>query len=268
MRIWIDQIGRTRGFQLDSKVAIAGSLEQFRHRLKEHLVDLMVLDTPEYLSLSDAGLVRAVAAGTTRGQVGAFAYLLLTGSELGGGQIAGLRGKRIAVASRTKANTGAIWLETLLAENRLGRARDFFGSFDAGFRASTCVLPLFFGKIDACVVDAGSFDALKELNPQLGRLKVAARSEVVLEGVIAMPALEHPYQRELIDSILNLHRTPAGEQFCLVFKAGPMMRVGREQYESARLLRARYRRLVDPSPDSPGFSGGRPDESAGRGLSK
>jgi ABC-type phosphate/phosphonate transport system substrate-binding protein len=240
------------------------SIGQIRESLKEHSVDLLVLDTTEYLSLADAGLIEAVAAGTNRGQLLAFPYLLLTKDALEAGQLDVLRGKRIVVASRTKSNLGLVWLETLLAENRLGRAASFFGSVEIGYRASACVLPLFFGKIDACVVDTRNWESIKELNPQLGRLRVAARSEALLEGLIAMPIEPHLYQSELIDSILNLHKTPAGEQLCMVFKTGTLVRVGREPFESVRVLCNRYRRIVDRSGDGSGHDAGRLGELAGK----
>jgi phosphonate transport system substrate-binding protein len=244
MSIWIKQLGMIRGFQVESRMEIAQSIGQFRQRLKEHSVDLLVLDTPDYLSLADSGLVEAVAVGTSRGQLAAYPYLLLTNDAGGAGQLAGLRGKRIMVASRTKSNMGLIWLETLLAENRLSRAAGFFGSVQLGYRASSCVLPLFFGKIDACVVDSGNFDAVKELNPQLGRLRILAHSETVLEGLIAMPMEPHPYRREVLDSILTLHKNLAGEQLGIIFKVGQQIPASSAMFDSAAALCTRYRRLL------------------------
>ena len=256
MRIWADQIGKSRGFRFDSKMEIGRSVGQMRDALKERAVDLLVLDTTEFLTLSDAGLVEPLAAGTDRGRLLAFPYLLLMkdGSE---GGLEGLRGKRIVVASRMKSNMGLVWLETLLAESKLGRAAGFFGSVELAYRASACVLPLFFGKIDACVVDTGNWDAMKELNPQLGRLRMVARSEALLEGLIASPVQPHPFQAELIDSILNLYKNPAGEQLSVVFKTGVLVRVGKEPFESVRLLCGRYRRLVNPAGDGPAYPVGR-----------
>lgn len=265
MRIWTEQIGRIRGFQFDSKVEIAGSVGQMRQSLTERSVDLLVLDTPDYLPLADARLIEVVAAGTTRGHLGAFPYLLLTKDGAEAGQLDKMRGKRIAIASRTKSNMGLVWLETLLAENRLGRAAAFFGSVEIGYRASACVLPLFFGRIDACIVDSANWESLQELNPQLGRLRVTARSEALLEGLIAMPVQRHAYQSELIESILNLHKTPAGEQLGVVFKTGPLVRVGREQFESVRVLCGKYRRMMDASGDGSEFTAGRLEVMAGKG---
>ena len=264
MRTWIEQIGRMAGFRFEARMEIARSIGQMRQSLKDRAVDLLVLDTPDFLALADARLAEAVMAATSRGQLAAFPYLLLARDASGVRTLAGLRGKRIAVASRTRSNLGLVWLETLLAENRLGRAAGFFGAVDVGYRASSCVLPLFFGKLDACVVDSSNWESLRELNPQLGRLRVVARSEVLLEGLIAMPVEPHPYRRELIDSMLNLHKTPAGEQLGVAFKTGPLIPVGNEPFESVRALCGRHRRIAGPSGDGSGSTAGRLEEVAGK----
>src|SRR5664279_4325989 len=86
MRIWADQVGKGIGFQFDSKMEIGRSVGQMRQSLKEHSVDLMVLDTTDYLSLADSGLIEPLAAGTAHGQLLIYPYLLLTKEGVAGGQ--------------------------------------------------------------------------------------------------------------------------------------------------------------------------------------
>lgn len=264
MNIRMKQIGKIRGFDIDQKIEITRFLGQLRKILIEHTADLPYLDTPEYLPLAEAKLIGEVFARTSRGQLGAFRYMPPTKDASGVTQLAGLRGKRIAVASRAKSNMGLVWLETPLAENKLGRVAGIFGAVDIGNRASSYVLTLFFNKVDAWIVDSGNWETNKELNPQLSRLRVVATSEARLEGLIAMPVQPHPYQRELIESILDLHKSAAGEQFGIVFRTGPLVRAAREQFESVRALRARYHRMVDPSWDGLGLAAGRSEEVAGK----
>jgi hypothetical protein len=93
-------------------------------------------------------------------------------------------------------------------------------------------------------VDAAGWDLVKELNPQLARLKVLARSEPLLEGVIAMAAQPHVYRKEILASLLELHRTAAGQQLVTLFKTGPLMRARREDYDSVKTLLQRHSRLA------------------------
>ncbi|MBN9658488.1 MAG: PhnD/SsuA/transferrin family substrate-binding protein [Acidobacteria bacterium] len=265
MKVWSEQLGKLRGFQLDARVGIAQSMAQMRQSLKERMVDLLVLDTPDYLTLAETNLLDAVFAGTNRGQLAAYSYLLLIDDPSGGLPLSALRGKKAVVCSRTKSNLGLVWVETLLAENRLGRAASFFGGLDNIYRSSQCVMPLFFHRIEACVVDSGNWEAMKELNPQLGRLRVIARSESFLEGVVAMPVQPHPHQAELVSSLLNMHRTPAGEQLGIVFKIGPLVRVSKAQFESVRVLREKYHRMIETSAIGTASPVGRPDGGLGKG---
>lgn len=265
MKIWSDQIGKSRGLQLDAKVGIAQSITQLRQSLKDRLVDLLVLDTLDYLTLAETNLLDAVFAGTNRGQLAAYSYLLLVDDLSGGMPLTGLREKRAVVCSRTKSNLGLLWLETLLAENRLGRATSYFGGLDINYRSSQCVMPLFFHRIDACIIDSGNWEAMKELNPQLGRLRIVARSEPFLEGAVAMPVQPHPHQAELISSLLNMHKTPAGEQLGIVFKIGPLVRVSKAQFESVRLLRGKFHRLVETPSTGTASPAARPEDVVGKG---
>lgn len=129
-------------------------------------------------------------------------------------------------------------------------------------------MPLFFRRIDACVVDSGNWEAMKELNPQLGRLRVVARSEPYLEGVVAMPLQPHPHQDELVASLLNLHKTPAGEQLGIVFRIGPLVRASKAQFESVRVLRNKYRHIVEASSSGLGPALVRLEDAAERAIPK
>ncbi|MGC4052302.1 MAG: hypothetical protein QM757_23460 [Paludibaculum sp.] len=129
MKVWSDQMAKLRGFQLDAKVEIAQSLAQMRQSLKDRTVDLLVLDTPDYLTLAETNLLDVVFAGTAKGQLAAYPYLLLIDDPSGSVPITSLREKRVVVCSRTKSNLGLVWLETLLAENHLGRAASFLAAW-------------------------------------------------------------------------------------------------------------------------------------------
>jgi ABC-type phosphate/phosphonate transport system substrate-binding protein len=241
MKVVLDALANDHGFKVDSTLEVARSAEEMAVRIREKLVDLLIIDTPDYLSLHSCRLVELTAVGTTRdGQPAAYPCLLLAREKV---SIADLRGNRVVVSSRTKSNMGSIWLDTLLADHRLGRAKGFFDSIVPAYRSSACVLPLFFGKIDACVVNGYGWDLVRERNPQLAKLVVLARSQPLLEGGLAMSVHQFPYRSEMIESILDMHRTPAGQQLVLLFKSGPLMRGSETQFDSVRLLLGRYARL-------------------------
>jgi ABC-type phosphate/phosphonate transport system substrate-binding protein len=240
MMVFVRALAKNQGFEVDSKVEVLRTVEEMAARLKEKSVDLLVLDTPHHLALTAANLIEVVAAGTNHGQVGAYPYLLLVRDS---STLAGLQGKRVVVSSRTKADLGMVWLETLLSDNRLGRAVRHFESVATTYKPSACILPLSFGRIDACIVDAYGWELAKELNPQLAKLKTVAHSEPLVEGAIAVPTYPHPYRQEMFTAMLELHGTPAGHQLVTLFKTGPLVRARKEYFDSIRTLMARYAQL-------------------------
>jgi hypothetical protein len=109
-------------------------------------------------------------------------------------------------------------------------------------------LPLFFGTVDACVVDETNLNLAKEMNPQLGQLRVLARSRPMIGSVIATPVEPIPYQNELLDTILALHEDARGRQLLMVFKTDRVVRVQPGDLDSARELWRDYSRLPASSP--------------------
>ena len=262
LKVLFDVLGQQRGFVLDSKVDILDSVTEIRERLESHSVELVLMGITDYLALESSRLVVPVLTGSRSAQGGAlYSYLLLVNPSSGATTIASLRGKNILVSSRSGHNTGMAWLDVLLGKEQLGRAASFFASIKAPGKAQACILPLFFGAVDACVVDEINLNLAKEMNPQLGQLRVLARSRPLIESVIAMPAEPFPYQKELIDAILSLHENSRGRQLLMVLKTDRLVRIQPGDLEPARELWRDYGRLPGSPPNRTAGSGGAAVES-------
>ncbi|HUB81044.1 MAG TPA: PhnD/SsuA/transferrin family substrate-binding protein [Bryobacteraceae bacterium] len=249
MKAWFDTMARQKGFLLDSKVDFADSVAQMRERLESRSADVLVVGVPDYLELEGTRLV--VAAFThgmgTQGEAH-YSYLLLVNSSSGASDIGSLRGKRILTFSRGGWNAGAAWLDVLLNQEKLGRAASFFSSVKPAPTGQACILPVFFGTADACVVDEINFDLAKEMNPQLGRLRVVVRSHPLIESLIVLPTQPHPYQKELFDTLLTLQDDPRGRQLLMVFKIDRLVPVPAKDLDSARELWREFSRLPGGAP--------------------
>ena len=247
-----DILGREKGFLLDSKVEILDSVAEMRRRLESGGVEILILDFADYLALEGSGLIVPSMEGNRK--VGAeplYSYFLMVNQSSAAKTTADLRGKRVSVFSRTESNVGIAWMDTLLAKQKLGSAASFFVSIKEAAKPQACVLPLFFGSVDACVVDEINLDLLKEMNPQLGSLRVLARSSPLIESVIATPAEPHPYVDELLDTILSLHRDPRGRQLLMVFKTEQIVRIRPGDIEAGRNFWREYNRLTGSAPNRP-----------------
>lgn len=247
MKVFIDALAVHKNLRLDTRIQVTPSIEEVGRGLRDKSVDMLLLDTMEYLNLSKTNSLEVIAIGSSKGQVPTHHYLLLV-RDPAVSNVSELAGKDLLISSRTKWDFGIAWMESLLAEARLGRIKTFFGSMNSNYRPSSCVLPLFFGKTDACVVDSLNYELLKELNPQLGKLKAIARTEPIFEGLLAMPTDPHPYRREIIESVHELHRLPSGEQILTIFKVGPMVPPPQGVVENMRRLFNKLLRLTGPVP--------------------
>jgi phosphonate transport system substrate-binding protein len=249
IKVWFDLVAQRKGFVLDSKVDILNSVAEIRERLQSHSVELLVLSIAEYLELESSRLVvPALTHGVSLQGGSLYSYLLLVKPSLAATTLAGLRGKNILVFSRGGSNAGMAWLDVSLGKEKLGRAATFFASVKAAEKAQACILPLFFGTVDACVVDETNLNLAKEMNPQLGQLRVLARSRPMIGSVIATPVEPIPYQNELLDTILALHEDARGRQLLMVFKTDRVVRVQPGDLDSARELWRDYSRLPASSP--------------------
>ena len=264
LRAWFNIVARQKGFDLDARMDIVDTVSEIRERLLSHSADLLMLGVPDYLALESSRLVVPVLTHARNAQGGGlYSYLLVVKGSSGATSIASLRGKNLLAFSRNGANTGIAWIDVLLGKEKLGRAASFFVSVKVPPKAQTCVLQVFFGTADGCVVDEVNFDLARELNPQLGQLQVLARSRPMIESVVATPADDFPYRKDLIDSILSLHADPRGRQLLMVFKTERIVPLQPGDIESARELWRDYSRLPGSLPNRPAGSFAPADSAPG-----
>jgi len=248
LKVWFDMVARERGYGLDSTVDILDSVAEIRERLRNHTVELLTLGARDYLELESSNLIVPVLTDARTIGGALYSYVLLVNPSSGATSVASLRGKNVLVSARGSGETGKAWLEVLLGREKLGRAAPFLGSVRAAAKPQACILPVFFGSVDACVVDEVNLHLAEEMNPQLGQLRVLARSRPMIESVITVPADPRPYQKELIDSMLSLHENPRGRQLLMVFKTDRLVRIQPGDLDAARELWKDYSRLAGSPP--------------------
>ncbi|MBL8229873.1 MAG: PhnD/SsuA/transferrin family substrate-binding protein [Bryobacterales bacterium] len=261
---WFDIIAQERGLELDSHVDVPADHLEIEKRLRQGAVDVLMLDFVDYVRLEPHGLLVADLTEQRGSDPNpGYSYLVLTRAESGIHSIADLQEKALRHYARTKLDAGLAWLDVTMAKAGLGRAASHAGARKPAARPQDCVLPVFFGKVDACVVDELSFELLKEMNPQLTRLRVIARSERFIETVIARPVVPHPYMRELWDATISLHLNPRGKQVLTMFQVGRVVRLAPEHMAASRRLWQEYRKLHGSLPSVQGLAAGQPASRSG-----
>jgi hypothetical protein len=87
--------------------------------------------------------------------------------------------KSILILEESRAGAMAkAWLDTVLWEKGLTAGSRIFSEIQYARKTSRVILPVFFGKADACVTTLSAFDLMADLNPQIKKnLTIAKQSE-------------------------------------------------------------------------------------------
>jgi len=266
IRVWTETVGRQNGFLLDCSVSVAEDVAEIKRHLQEGLTGMVVLDPVEYFELSGLGLLEPVFTGTRGKGDESLQFLLVANREPGLTTVSGLRGKTLAIQTDSRADLGRMWIEVLLHEDGLGPADRFFSSLSLVSTPSAAVLPVFFGKMGAGVVDRASFEVMKEMNPQIGsRLRVLAVSPPLIKDILCVDKRHIEYLEDLMQALRELQQTAAGKQILMVFKSDRLKPVDTEDLERVRALLTKYRLISGKTAASRAATLGaaRPEETGG-----
>lgn len=238
-KAWIETVGRRRGFNLHVVSETYESEEDLRQRVRKGTADLFILRTLHFVDLGpdrdrlDPQFIPEEGYGARDN------YVLLARRDRHL-TLPALRGRKLNVRASGGVSLGRTWLLDLVREQRLGAPESFCSGAEDVATASAAILPVYFGKVDACVVEQGGYQVMVDLNPQLGQsLEVCASSPAFLESLVC---LRHDFQKnrqELMDGLAELHNEVTGRQLLMVFKINKLLPFEERALDSVRELRAR-----------------------------
>lgn len=242
VKVWADNLIKERGIQGTAVTTILSPTE-VAQALNADRLDGAVLATPEFLTVDPHKishiLIAAHADGTHE------EYLLLVHQASGLTNLASLRNRRLLFLQDYRTSLALPWLDVLLHRERLPSADQHFGGITGKDKPALVALPVFFRSADACLINRRSFEVLKELNPQVGKqLRVLATSPKLLDGVCCIAAgYTSPVKAQIIDALLHIKDSVAGEQIATVFQFGRLVESSDASLQSARELLAEYKQL-------------------------
>jgi len=245
-RAFMETVAHNYGYSFTSEVQIFDDSPTFETAIRQQPLSLIVMDAWQYLTMDIHPQVQPLFSVSENGKVGR-KYLVLTRRDSGLTNLAALRGKPIVKLETTCENVGEHWLTTRLLSEKLGTPDTFFGSIEEVSKPTAAVLPVFFGKLPACVVDEASFEVMKELNPQVGHvLQVVAASDTYYSIVICLSDqgwISKQARADTVKALNDLSRSPAGQQIFTLFKLDKFVPVGEAQLLPVRKLQAAYEAL-------------------------
>jgi phosphonate transport system substrate-binding protein len=242
-RVFLENIGHRRGYQLNAEVTIYNDTAQFESALLRGKVHFAVMDTWQYLSLEHCPEIRPYFVPSVDGQVGR-RYVVLVRRDSGVHSLLDLRGRPILLLDTIDNNVCRSWLESLLSGDAQDDSAKFFSTIEHVAKPTAAVLPVFFGQKAACVVDEATFNLMKELNPQVGSmLTVIAVSERIADYIICLGEQKWPLPEAKADSVnalADLAADPAGRQMLALFKVSGLVPFKESYLAPTRSLRRRH----------------------------
>lgn len=248
-KVWIDTFGRPTGICRAGDVHVFKEQQDWRSAVAEESFLLGILLISDYLALEKEGILDPLYVFKNSAGIGD-ELLLLVHQDSGINSLDGLAGRELFFSDDAYADIAKKWMHALLADQNLAPTKDFFKSTVDKTKASGALLPVFFKRDGACVVTAGSFETMKELNPQVGRkLKVLARSPNYLSSVVC---LRHDCEPELarrVDiALATLHEDTAGRQLLMAFRINEFTPYKPEYTDTLRTLFKRCEKLKQEEP--------------------
>lgn len=245
-KVFLESAGRRFGNVYTAAAEVYDDTSTFESAIQQQPMNVAVIDSWQYLAMNVHSQMKPYFTVMENGKVGR-KYLALTRRDAGLDTLASLRGKDIVELEFIHAGVGKFWFDTLLLSAQLGASETFFGKVEVVGKPTAAVLPVFFGKKSACLVDEASFDMMKELNPQVGeKLQVLAQSETLADVLICLGEAHWTsakYKADTITALNVLDQDPSGQQICTLFRIDRMVPFEEPQLDTIRKLRATYAAL-------------------------
>lgn len=220
VKVWGEQIAGEQNIPTDPVPAILKNMDALLGSLLEKKVDAVGITTIEYDQLKMYVDFSPIFVTSNSGSISE-RYVLLAHRQGPVKTLADLGGRTLAVHTNPRVCLAPLWLDTLLMRQGHPPAGGFTGRIVRETKLAKAVLPVFFGRADACVVTRSGFNTMAELNPQLARQLVPlAESPEMVPAMFAFRADFNPlYKAKLITGLRALKNSPAGQQVLAIFQS-------------------------------------------------
>jgi phosphonate transport system substrate-binding protein len=225
MKVYARTIGEENGLDTTSEPICLEGTNAIAEALRLKQFDMISLTTEEYFTLEAQGLDGPLLVAKVH-QTVTEEYVLLARTDSAIRKVEDLPGHTLMLASDLRASLAPIWLEVLCREHGLGPSHKVFATVETAAKVSQVVLPVFFGKADACVVTRNGWEVMGELNPQVKQqLSVLAVSPPVVPGMSCFRRdLAEPIKQRLLQAAAESWDHPSFKQLMALFKTDELSR--------------------------------------------
>jgi ABC-type phosphate/phosphonate transport system substrate-binding protein len=218
MDMWAKELNRIAGVNTFPKSVIFTDILSMVEAVKNHKVDVLSLSAIDYLSIKDKVPLEPTFVASN-GLEKRQERVLLVRKDRGVTKIGQLKGRTLAVLSRSRDEASLMWLDVVLAREGIHEREKFFSTIREANKSSQAILPVFFRQVDAAIVSRSSFETMTALNPQIGQeISVLASSKNLLGTISCVHKdLDSGLKKLIIEKAPRLHeKTGTKQMFTLL----------------------------------------------------
>lgn len=218
LRVWMQVLSKERGVRVDPNVKLLEGVHGVRQALVNKQVDGVVVGIDQYWAVRNLLSSRHYVANVTGGDIYEN-YLVLVHQGSGITNLAGLRRRTVNRFENSEMSLAMPWLDTLFLKQGMPAADSLFGATNTFTKLTQVVLPVFFGRVDACLVTQKGFHVMVELNPQVGKqLRVLASSpKLIATGFFFRAGYPPGLQSTFVSDLEQMNTSASGRQVFTVF---------------------------------------------------
>jgi len=244
IKIWADSILEKRGVHLGSNPRIYNTQAEMKQDLLAEQVDFLAMLTVDYLNFENdvnlSNLHFSMQNGAATEE-----YVLLIQRESGINDLAGLKDKSIVIHTGFRENLGPVWFDTLLMQEGFDEASGHFRKIEFKENLLKAVLPVFFEKVDACLVTRNGIERMVEMNPQVSnKLRILASSEELIPSLFCVrSSYNSMLKNEFLSALHTLDDDLLGQQVLRMFQAEKLISGDGSDLTSTKQLIETHKKL-------------------------
>ena len=248
VKLWFTEIVKTFKYndEYRLKALIYNDFSNLDNEIKNDSLAVLGINTIDYFTYANKFDLEPVFVPSLNGEVGNEYYILIR-KDRKFQNIKDLKGTSIGVLSSRSQIASSLWLDVILAQNKLPGREKFFNKVTATEKESQLILNLFFGQLDACIVTKNSYLLMKELNPQIGeKLTYMLKSPKYVWAILCYTKTfkDTKDRKKFYTSALNVQELISGKQLLTLLKIEKLVPCQNEYLNNYKTLLKDYNNLL------------------------
>jgi ABC transporter, phosphonate, periplasmic substrate-binding protein len=220
---------------------IVNKMDEIKKRIMQGRADAIALFSLDYLNYKSELPIKPLFLVQKNKALGV-QYILLTHKQSNINSLSDLKSKKILVLANREEEIVEKWLYVEMSKAQIKNPFEIINSFTKIPKPSKRVFPVFFGKVDCCILTKAQFNSMCELNPQLrNELKVVAESPVFITQIYCINTKSNKSgMNEAAKISLKLNETKNGNKLLSLFQVLKVVGFEEEYLKSLENLMREY----------------------------